>query len=146
MHNALEVAQAACERSPRDAEAWWLLGCISRHTGMPVASDDAFARAAGLSKLRPAPIRVTAERFRAIVAAATAELSKDARRRLEGTRVSLGELPSPESIRSGTSPDAVSHRRREPEDVLVLFQVNLETRSANEKELAKLTARTLAKA
>ena len=25
MHDALEVAQAACEHKPKDAEAWWLL-------------------------------------------------------------------------------------------------------------------------
>jgi len=50
MHDALEVAQAACERQPKDAEAWWLLGCVSRYTAMPAASDDAFRRASRLSR------------------------------------------------------------------------------------------------
>ena len=40
MHDALEACQAACDRAPKDSEAWSLLGRISRHTGLPAASDD----------------------------------------------------------------------------------------------------------
>src|SRR5215470_7394369 len=67
MHDALEAAQAACDRAPKDSEAWSLLGRISRHTGLPGASDDAFRRAALLDSRRPVPYRVDAERFRSLV-------------------------------------------------------------------------------
>jgi hypothetical protein len=146
MHDALEAAQVACERKPKDAEAWWLLGCVSRYTGMPAASDDAFRRAAGLSKKRPAPVRVEPRRLQALVDGAVGKLSRDAARRLAATRVRVEPLPSLEAVRAGTSPDAPSQRQRRPEDVLTLFQVNLENRAGSEVELAKLVARVLARA
>src|ERR1700716_2726045 len=108
MHDALEVAQAACERQPKDAEAWWLLGCVSRYTAMPAASDDAFRRASQLSRKRPAPVRVEPRRVRSLVAPALGELSKDARRRLEQAQVKVEPLPALESVRAGVSPDAAS--------------------------------------
>ena len=43
MHDALEVAQAACDRAAKDAEAWALLGRISRHNGMPDHIDASLA-------------------------------------------------------------------------------------------------------
>ncbi len=146
MHDALEVAQAACERQPKDAEAWWLLGCINRYTAMPAASDDAFRRAGGLSRKRPVPVRVEPARFRMLVDRAVAELSTDARRRLEKTRIRIEQLLPLEAVRSGASPDVPSSREREPQDVLTLFQVNLENRCGSEAELARLVGRTLARA
>jgi hypothetical protein len=146
MHDALEVAQAACERQPKDAEAWWLLGCVSRYTAMPAASDDAFRRAAQLSRKRPPPVRVEPGRFRSLVEAAVSQLSKDARRRLELAKIRVEQLPALEDVRAGISPDAVTARLRQPEDVLTLFQVNLENRSGSEADLARLIGRTLARA
>jgi hypothetical protein len=146
MHDALEVAQVACERKPKDAEAWWLLGCISRYTGMPAASDDAFRRASELSRKRPAPHRVSPESFRGIVERAREKLSIDAGRRLAGAEFRVEPLPSLEAIRAGTSPEAPVARRRKPQDVLTLFQVNLENRAGDEAELAKQVGRVLARA
>jgi hypothetical protein len=146
MHDALEVAQAACERQPKDAEAWWLLGCVSRYTAMPAASDDAFRRASELSRKRPAPVRIDPGRFRSLVEAAVGQLSKDARRRLEMAQIRVERLPALHAVRAGISPDAPSLRQRQPEDVLTLFQVNLENRSGSETDLARLVGRTLARA
>ena len=146
MHDALEVAQAVCERKPKDAEAWWLLGCISRYTAMPAASDDAFRRAGGLSRKRPVPVRMDPAGFRAVVDRAVGELSTDARRRLERTSIRIEQLVPLEAVRSGASPDLPSSRERLPADVLTLFQVNLENRCGNEAELARLVGRTLARA
>jgi hypothetical protein len=146
MHDALEVAQAACEHKPKDAEAWWLLGCISRYTNLPAASDDAFRRASQLSRKRPAPVRVDTAHFRAIVDRAVAQLSTDARRRLELAEIRVDKLPPIEAVKAGASPDAPATRQRQPEDVLTLFQVNLENRSGSEAELARLVGRTLARA
>lgn len=146
MHDALEAAQAACDRKPKDAEAWWLLGCISRYTGMPAASEAAFKRAAELSPRRPAPQRVSATSFRAMVDRGLAELSPDARRRLAQTRVEVEPLPALDLVRSGLSPDATTARRRQPEDVLTLFQGNLENRAGSEARLAGLLAKALARA
>ena len=147
MHDALEVAQVACERKPKDAEAWWLLGCISRYTGMPAASDAAFKRAAELSRKRPAPQRVSTERFREILEAEREKLSGDARRRLAATELRVEPLPSLEQVKSGAvQPEAPSERKRKPQDVLTLFQVNLENRAGSEGELAKLVGRVLTRA
>lgn len=146
MHDALEVAQAACERQPKDAEAWWLLGCINRYTGLPSASDDAFRRAAQLSRKRPAPVRVNGKRFRDLLAEAQEGLSKDAHQRLKATRLKVEPLPALEAIKAGVSPDAPTLRKRQPEDLLILFQVNLENRCGSEPELARLLGRTLTRA
>jgi hypothetical protein len=146
MHDALEVAQAACERQPKDAEAWWLLGCISRYTAMPAASDDAFRRASQLSRKRPAPVRIEPDRFRSLVEAEVRQLSKDARRRLEMAQIRVEQLPALDAVRAGISPDAPTTRQRQPEDVLTLFQLNLENRSGSETELVRLVGRTLARA
>ena len=146
MHDALEAAQAACERQPKDAEAWWLLGCVSRYTALPAASDDAFRRASQLSRKRPAPVQLDPGRFRSLVETAIGQLSRDARRRLELAQIRVEQLPLLDAIRSGTSPDAPSTRQRQPEDVLILFQVNLENRSGSESDLVRLVGRTLARA
>lgn len=146
IHDALEVAQAACERQPRNGEAWWLLGCISRHAAMPAASDDAFRRAADLTRRRMAPVRTSRAEFEAIVAEARLSVSADARRRLGRTRVAIAELPERAAISAGLSPDALVLRTRQEEDVLTLFKVNFENRCGSSEELAKLVGRTLAKA
>lgn len=146
MHDALEVAQAACERQPRNGEAWWLLACISRHAAMPAASDDAFRRAAELTRRRVAPVRVSRPEFEAMVAAAGQALSADARRRVGATRLIIAELPERADVSAGLSPDALVLRMRQGEDVLTLFKVNFENRCGSAAELAKLVGRTLSKA
>jgi hypothetical protein len=85
-------------------------------------------------------------RFRLLVDRAVAELSTDARRRLEKTSIRIEQLLPLEAVRSGASPDAPSSREREAHDVLTLFQVNLENRCGSEAELARLVGRTLARA
>lgn len=146
LRDALEAAQAAAERAPKDPEAWWLLGLIARHDGLPQASDQAFARAAALSRRKPVPVRVSEPDFRALVDAARGALSPDARRRLEATEVVIAQLPTEDEIRGGVKPDAVVRRVREPADVLTLYQANLENRSATEADLRALVERTLARA
>jgi hypothetical protein len=146
MHDSLEAAQAACERAPRDAEAWWLLACVSRHADLPHASDQAFRRAADLSRRKPLPLRVSAADFAAVVEKARHGLSPDARRRLAGTRLTLSELPSAGDVRTGIKPDVVAHRARHPEDVLTLYQVNLENRSGTPAALQAAVVKVLSNA
>jgi len=146
MHDALEAAQAAADRHPKDAEAWWLLALVSRHTGMPGASDDAFRRAAALAKRRAVPVRVARVRFEAMLAEARNALSPDARRRLAGAAIRVQPLPRGEQVKNGVDPDAVSHRVRTPDDVLTLFQVNLENLAGSEAALQALVTRTLSRA
>src|SRR5215472_5890872 len=93
MHDALEAAQAACDRAPKDSEAWSLLGRISRHTGMPAASDEAFRRASALDSRLALPYRVGAERFRALAGEAGAP---------PGTRVQ--PKPTEAQVRAGMDP------------------------------------------
>ena len=145
-HQALEVAQKAAENHARDAEAWWLLACISRHADLPGASDAAFKRAAALSKQRPEPVRVAPAKFKSLCDEALVALSADAKRRLGKARVNIEPLPAPPAIRAGTSPDALTTRSREPADELTLYQANFENRCGSEAELHKLVARTLARA
>jgi Tetratricopeptide repeat len=145
MHDALEAAQAACDRAPKDPEAWWLLGRISRHTGMPAASDEAFRRAARLSGHLAVPHRVSSERFRALLEEAMASLPEAARRRLEPTAIRAQPMPTAGQVRAGVDPDALALRDRGPEDVLVLFQVNHENRSGSEDALRALLTRTLSR-
>src|SRR5215469_5555803 len=112
MHDALEAAQAACDRAPKDSEAWSLLGRVSRHTGLPAASDQAFLRARELDSQRTLPHRVSAERFRALVT----EVGAPA-----GARVQ--QMPTEDQVRAGVDPDALT--LRDPAaGVLILFQVN----------------------
>lgn len=147
IYDALEAAQVACERRPKDPEAWRLLGTVSRHAGLPAAGDDAFQRAATLSPRRHrVPVRVSRERFEALVAEAKSKLSKDARRRLDGVEIRVQDLPDQDSIEQGAAPNALSWRRREPPGELILYQGNHENRATEEVELARLLARTLARA
>ena len=146
IHEALEVGQKAAENHARDAEAWWLLGCISRHADLPGASDAAFKRASALSKKRPEPVRVPTAAFEALCSEALAALSSDAQRRLGRARISVASLPGALEVKGGTSPDALTLRRREPEDELTLYQANFENRCGSETELRKLVARTLSRA
>src|SRR2546429_9594535 len=142
MHDALEAAQAACDRAPRDSEAWWLLGRISRHAGLPAASDVAFRRAAELDGTLSPPHRVSPERFEALVAEASAALGDDARGRLERTAIRIQLMPTPEQVRAGVDPDAL-RMAEGPPPAIVLFQVNHENRSAGENDLRRLLGRSL---
>jgi hypothetical protein len=146
MHDALEVAQAACDRSPKNAEAWALLGRISRFTGMPAASDLAFRRAATLAKRQTQPYRVPPDGFDKLLSQAQAKLSPDARRRLERTAIRVQALPSVDQVRSGIDPDALTVRARDPQDVLTVFQVNHENRAGSEDALRSLITRSLSRA
>lgn len=145
-HQALEVAQKAAENHARDAEAWWLLACISRHEGLPGASDEAFRRAAAISKKRPEPARIAKADFEAICTREIAALSADARRRLGAARLRIEVLPGLADIRAGVPPDALISRRRVPEDEVTLFQGNVENRCGTVTEIRKLVGRTLARA
>ena len=146
MHDALEAAQAACDRAPKDAEAWWLLGRISRHVGLAAASDDAFRRAAALARSRPMPHRVSPERFQRLVQEAQESLSPAARRRLEKVTLRFQALPSVEDVRRGLEPDALTMRGGGPHEVLTVFQINHENRSGSEAALRTLVARSLSRA
>lgn len=146
MHDAFEAAQAACDRSPKDPEAWWLLGRVGRHTGMPAASDDAFRRAVELDPGRPLPFRVSADGFQALLAEARSALAPEAARRLEHTVIRVQAIPAAEQVAAGVDPDALTLRERGHEDVLILFQVNHENRSASEDALRALIGRSLSRA
>ena len=147
MHDALEAAQAACDRAPKDPEAWRLLARVSRHVGLTAASDDAFRRAAALAPGRPAPYRVSSDRFAELLQEARDSLSIERRRRLESVAVRVQPLPTVEEVRSGLDPDALTVRKRQPpSDVLTLFQVNHENRSDTENALRTLLARSLGRA
>ena len=145
MHDALEAAQAACDRAPKDAEAWWLLGRISRHVGLAAASDDAFRRASALTRSRPVPYRVSAGRFQQLVQEARESLPPAARRRLEKVTLRVQALPSVDDVRGGVEPDALTARSRGPHEVLTVFQVNHENRSGSETALRTLVARSLSR-
>jgi hypothetical protein len=134
MHDALEAAQAACDRAPKDSAAWSLLGRISRYTGLPAASDEAFRRAAGLDAGAVVPFRVTAERFRALVDEASGG---------SAATVRIEPLPAVEHVQSGLDPDALTFG--EPSGAVVLFQVSHENGCGSEDALRALIARTLAK-
>jgi hypothetical protein len=146
MHDALEAAQAACERRPKHAGAWQLLGSIARYLDMPSASDDAWRRAAELSRRHRLPIRLSAERFQELVDRAQAAMSTDARRRLRETRIRVEPLPSLDDVRQGMSPDTLHSRSRGSQDVLTIFQVNHENRADSEGALEALLVRTLSRA
>ena len=132
MHDALEAAQAACDRAPKASEAWSLLGRISRHTGLPAASDEAFRRASQLDGRLALPHRVSTERFRALAEEAGAP---------PGIRVH--PMPTEAQVRAGVDPDALTYRDPGAPDVLVLFQVNHENRSDSETALRALIGRSL---
>jgi hypothetical protein len=146
MHDALEAAQAACDRAPKDPEAWWLLGRISRHTGLLAASDVAFHKACELDSRFVLPYRVPASRFAALVEESRSALSDAARRRLGPTVIRAQALPAPEQVKQGVDPDALSLRDHGPQEVLILFQVNHENQSSSEEALRKLVSRSLAAA
>jgi hypothetical protein len=136
MHDALEAAQAACDRAPKDSEAWWLLGRVSRHAGLPAASDEAFRRAHTLGARHPVPHRVTAERFRELI-----EEARAVRPSAAAVRCQL--IPSPEQVRAGLDPDALV--LTEPDQAPMVFQVNHENRCGSEGELRKLVRRSVLK-
>ena len=144
MHDALEAAQAACDRAPKDPEAWWLLGRISRHTGLLAASDVAFLKAVELDSRFVLPHRVPASRFATLIEESRSALSARASRRLGQTVVRAQAMPTPEQVKLGVDPDALSLRDHGAHEVLILFQVNHENRCASEEALRRLVSRSLA--
>jgi hypothetical protein len=146
MHDGLEAAQAACDRAPKDPEAWRLLARVSRYVGLTAASDDAFRRSAALTNGRPLPFRVTQDRFQELVQEALGALPPEARRRLGSTTIRVLPLPAVEEVRSGLDPDALSTRRRQGQDVLIVYQVNHENRGSSEQALRSLIGRSLGRA
>lgn len=143
MHDAHEAAQAACDRAPKDPEAWWMLGRVSRHTGLLAASDVAFLKASELDSRFQLPYRVSAERFAAIVAQMRSGLAEETRPRLGATVIRVLALPAAEEVRQGMDPDALSRIDHGAQTVLVLFQVNHENQSASEAALLTLVGRSL---
>jgi hypothetical protein len=143
MHDALEAAQAACDRAPKDPEAWRLLAHVSRHVGLTAASDDAFRRAAALTPGHPPPFRVSQERFQELAREARESLPAEARLRLEALTVRVQPMPAVDDIRAGLDPDALTARKRQPQEVLTLYQVNHENGSESEEALRALIARSL---
>lgn len=146
VHDALEAAQSACEQRPKDADAWWLLGCVSRHAGLLQASDVAFARASRLAGDRPPPIRVDGGRFGRLLEEVRSALPGDLRERLGTVTVRVEAVPAEEMVESGVRPDALSTRARDPEELLVVYQVNIENRSADEQALRRLIEEVLRQA
>lgn len=143
IHDALEAAQAACDRAPKDAEAWRLLARVSRHAGMPAASDDAFRRAAALcGRRRGPPLRVSTKRFQSLVEDARESLSAEVRGPLASIAIRVQPLPTADQIRAGLRPDALTLGQR-PVHVLVLFQVNHENECESEAGLSHLIRRSL---
>src|SRR5262245_28230492 len=142
MHDALEAAQAACDRAPKDPEAWLLLGRVSRHTGLPVASDEAFRRAAALSARPALPHRVSPQRFRALIDEVAATVPAEGRRGPAPAEISARPLPTAEQVRAGLDPDALTLRGGQ-DAALVLFQVNYENRCSSEEALRELLRRSL---
>lgn len=143
MHDALEAAQAACDRSPKDAKAWCLLARISRYVGMPAASDDAFRRAASLDDRCPRPYRVSLARFQELVDEVGAALAAAGQGGLATTVVQVRPVPQADQVGAGVDPDALSLRDESQPDVLVLFQVNHENTCADEDALRELLGRSL---
>jgi hypothetical protein len=146
MHDGLEAAQAACDRAPKDPEAWRLLARVSRHVGLTAASDDAFRRAAALTSGQPLPFRVSQERFQELLREALEALRPEARRRLEKVTVRVQPIPAVAEVRAGLDPDALSMRKRQGQDVLTVFQINHENRSSSEQGLRTLIVRSLGRA
>src|SRR5215472_9400671 len=103
MHDALEAAQAACDRSPKDPEAWSLLGRVSR---------------------RAQPHRVSAERFRSLAQEAGAPQGVRVEPMPTEGQVRAGVDPDALTYRDPHTPDVlvlfqVNHENRsDSEDAL----------------------------
>ncbi len=126
LYEALESAQVACERSPKNPDAWRLLARLSRHAGLTAASDEAFRRAAALDPGRRLPYRVSPERFQELVADAVAAVPT-----MTGP-IRVRPLPDLEQVQRGLDPGSLWW---ENGGTAVLFQVNHENLSASEAEL-----------
>jgi hypothetical protein len=133
VHDALKVAQVACDVRPKDADSWWLLGQVTRHAGLTQASDDAFRRASELSPDRLLPARVSEGQFRQLVDETRAELAREGVPGIAGARIDVRPLPAEELVQSGVPPDALWHGSGPGH--LVLFQANLENGSASAEAL-----------
>lgn len=131
MYDALEAAQAACERSPKDPQAWRFLARVARHCNLPAAGADAHQRAAKLDPTLRPPFRLSPVQFRLLLAEIAPE-----------EEIQVRPLPSPGQIRAGLLPDA--EVARDPGSGRVtLFQDNLEEGSFSLAELLEHVARNL---
>ena len=144
VHDALKVAQVACEVRPKDAESWWLLGQVTRHAGLTQASDDAFRRASELSPDRPLPARVSQAQFRELVESTRGELVREGVPGLAEVRIEVRPLPAEELVQSGVAPDALVHVSGPGH--IVLFQANLENGSRSAEALGERIAAVLRQA
>jgi len=103
---ALVAIRELCARDPDNAEAWWLLGCVTRHLGLISVSDDGFRRAALLlPKQMPIPHRVTPEHFRTLLAEARRILAESGGSTARGPEMTAQEL---QALRE-TSQEVVQH-------------------------------------
>lgn len=143
MHDALEAAQAACDRAPKDPEAWWLLGRIGRHVGLTAASDDAFRRAAALTARHPMPHRVSVQHFQALIQELGSSLRPESQRRLAKMTLKVQALPRVADVQGGVDPDALTARLNQSQGEVTVFQVNHENRSGSEEALRTLLTRSL---
>jgi hypothetical protein len=134
LHDALQLAQAACDRRPSDPEAWALLGMIARQAGMPSASEIAFQRAAQLEAGSKGRFRVSRERFTELVL----ELAPP------GSHVHIEEVPSADVVANGTPTDALTHQ--DPGGGRVIYQSNVEGRAGSESELREVLVEVLGSA
>lgn len=142
MHDALEAAQAACEHSPRDPDAWALLARIARRCGLPASAEDAFQRAAALSPQHPVPVRMSAEQFDALVQATLATLPDGLRSRLRGMVIEE-VMPSLDLVTAGLDPDALTSLSEPNPGHLVLYRENFENAAGGLAAVAQLLKVTL---
>jgi len=131
---ALVLPEAAQARGGAQLEGFGLLA----------ASDVAFRKAHELDSRFALPYRVPAARFAALIEESRSALSAGVRHRLAPTLIRTQAMPTPEQVRQGVDPDALSLRGPGPQDVLTLFQVNHENRSPSEEALQTLVSRSLA--
>ncbi len=100
----LETAHIAvrelCADDPLNADAWWLLGCITRHLGLVGLSDDGFRRAAELLPTQmPMPYRVSAEHFVELVLEAKRVLAESGTDSIQGDEIGPAEPPDLERVK-----------------------------------------------
>lgn len=101
----LETAQIAvrelCAEDSLNADAWWLLGCITRHLGLVGLSDDGFRRAAELLPTQmPMPYRISAEHFRELVLEAKRVLAESGTASITGDKAGPQEPPDLQSAKA----------------------------------------------
>jgi hypothetical protein len=142
-----------CSDQPLEAEAWWLLGAVTRHLDQTALSDDAFARASALlPRQMPLPHRVSpgdfgrlVERAKKALRAPPSSLRQEhfaiARNAVAAdVRTHIASLPAAELIEAGASPHA---RWTWSGEDLTLYQVNHENAAGSDRGLVRLIAQSL---